>query len=101
MTSPEDDADGISQEVLAAISGRELLIQHLGYWPTFHDFEVIDIKLERAPWLTTATCDLLATFFIYDLGKAPDDPERKQAFAHPLRVGFARCVLSFDLLVAQ
>jgi len=70
----------ISPETLALISGRELLIQHLGHWPTFHDFEVISLTLERA--LVSATAhDLRATFLIFDLHKAPDDQERKQGSA--------------------
>jgi len=74
----------VSSEILASVHGRELLIQHLGHWPTFHDFEVISISLERAPWLTTATCDLRATFYVYDLQQPPAAPERKQAFAELL-----------------
>ena len=70
----------ISPETLALISGRELLIQHLGHWPTFDDFEVLSITLERA--LVTATVhDLRTTFLVFDLHKAPDDPERKQGLA--------------------
>lgn len=70
----------ISPEVLAAISGRELLIQHLGHWPTFEDFEVISLVLERAIVSATA-CDLKATFFVFDLTRSPADPERKQGTA--------------------
>jgi hypothetical protein len=70
----------ISPETLALISGRELLIQHLGHWPTFHDFEVLSLTLERA--LVSATVhDLRAVFMVFDLHKAPDDPERKQGSA--------------------
>jgi Immunity protein 50 len=85
MPWPERSIDGlVSSEVLGSIHGRELLIQHLGHWPTFHDFEVISISLERAPWLTTATCDLRAIFYVYDLQQPPAEPERKQAFAELL-----------------
>jgi hypothetical protein len=70
----------ISQETLAFISGRELLIEHLGHWPTFHDFEVLSISLERAV-VSADTRDLRATFFVFDLHKSPDDPERKQGTA--------------------
>lgn len=70
----------ISPEVLARISGRELLIEHLGHWPTFHDFEVLSLLLERAV-VPAATCDLRVTFLVFDLSKAPDDPERRQASA--------------------
>jgi hypothetical protein len=70
----------ILPETLALISGRELLIQHLGHWPTFHDFEVLSLTLERAV-VSALTHDLRATFFVFDLQKAPSDPERKQGSA--------------------
>ncbi len=72
--------EAMSPEVLAGISGRELLIQHLGHWPTFHDFEVLSLILERAV-VSAAACDLKATFFVFDLTKSPHDPERKQGTA--------------------
>jgi hypothetical protein len=66
--------------------GRELLIQHLGYWPTFEDFEVLSITLERA--LVSATVqDLRATFLVFNLHQAPDDPERRQGTAEFLFEG--------------
>lgn len=70
----------ISPDTLALIFGRELLIKHLGHWPTFHDFEVLSITLERA--LVSATVsDLRAVFLVFDLNQAPSDPERKQGSA--------------------
>jgi hypothetical protein len=80
--SPAERAiqETISPETLASISGRELLIQHLGHWPTFHDFEVVSLTLERAV-VSAATRDLRATFFVFDLQKAPSDPERRQGTA--------------------
>ena len=84
MPSPEHTfQEPISPEALAAISGRELLIQHLGHWPTFHDFEVIALTLERAV-VSAAYHDLRATFFVFDLNKSTDDPERKQGTAEIL-----------------
>jgi hypothetical protein len=70
----------ISPDVVALISGRELLIEQLGKWPTFHDFEVLSIVLERAV-VSAATNDLRATFLVFDLQKAPSDPERRQGTA--------------------
>lgn len=67
----------IAPDILATIVGRELLIHHLGHWPSFHDFEVLSITLER-PLVTTISHDLRATFLIFDLSKTPDSPERKQ-----------------------
>jgi hypothetical protein len=85
MPCPERQIDeSISSEVLAKIFGRELLVEHLGCWPTFHDFEVISIVLERAPWPNTARHDLRATFFAFDLNKKPTDSERKQALVEIL-----------------
>jgi len=85
MQDPERFIDGvISDEVLADIAGRELLIDHLGSWPTFHDYEVVSITLERAPWLTTATCDMRATFYVFDLDKRHEDQQRKQGLAELL-----------------
>jgi Immunity protein 50 len=81
MPNPERTFEKeLAPEILELISGRELLIQHLGHWPTFHDFEVISLTLERAV-VSAATRDLRATFFVFDLGKSPDDPERKQGTA--------------------
>ncbi|MES2697223.1 MAG: Imm50 family immunity protein [Verrucomicrobiota bacterium] len=65
--------------VIATIAGHERVVAYLGHWPTFHDMEVITLSLERVPVRVVTTADLRATFAISDLGKAPDDPERKQA----------------------
>jgi hypothetical protein len=73
----------ISPEVLALISERELLVQHVGYWPKFEDFEVLSITLER-PVLSATAHDLRATFLVFDLNKAPGDPERRQGSAELL-----------------
>jgi hypothetical protein len=73
----------ISPETLALISGRELLIQYLGHWPTFHDFEVLALTLDRAV-VKARSRDLRVTFFVFDTGKTPDDSERKQGSAELL-----------------
>ena len=65
--------------VITSIFGHERVVSHLGHWPTFHDMEVVTLSLERVPVRLVDTSDLRATFFIFDLSKAPDDPERKQA----------------------
>ena len=84
MPSPDRKfQETVSPDTLAAISGRELLIQHLGHWPTFHDFEVLSLTLERAV-VSAVTHDLKATFLVFDLNKSPDDPERKQGTAEIL-----------------
>jgi hypothetical protein len=75
--------EAFSPAVLELISGRELLIRHLGHWPTFHDFEVVSLTLDR-PVIVGVDTDLRATFFVFDLYKAPDDPERKQGTAELL-----------------
>jgi hypothetical protein len=73
----------IAPEILECISWRELLIRHLGHWPSFHDFEVILLTLERAV-VAAVTHDLRATFFVFGINKSPDDPERKQGTAEIL-----------------
>ena len=80
MSLPHTVDEAISPEVLASISGHELLSQHLGHWPTFHDFEVLSLVLERAV-VSAVACDLRVTFLVFDLSKAPGDPERKQTSA--------------------
>lgn len=70
----------ISLDTLSSISGRELLIEHLGHWPTFEDFEVLSLILDR-PVVSAASNDLRVTFLVFDLQKAPSDPERKQGAA--------------------
>jgi hypothetical protein len=80
MPIQERQIDGnISKETLAKIHGHELLVSHIGYWPTFDDFEVISIKLERAPSGDTTSRDLRAIFSAFDINKKTTDPERKQA----------------------
>jgi hypothetical protein len=80
MPIQERQIDGsVSKEILAKIRGHELLVSHLGYWPTFEDFEVFSINLERAPWDNTIKQDLRASFFAFDINKKHTDPERKQA----------------------
>ena len=81
MHPPEDIyTKAMLPETLAEISGRELLIQHLGYWPKFTDFEVLSIVLERALVKGTMS-DLRAVFWIFDIYKDPNDLERKQGSA--------------------
>jgi hypothetical protein len=75
--------ESIAPEILAAISGQDLLVQHLGYWPRFHDFEVLSIVMER-PLVSAAACALRATFLVFDVDKAHDDPERRQGTAELL-----------------
>lgn len=79
---PPDNAfeSMIAPDVLATISGKELLIQHLGYWPTFHDFEVVSICLDRAVGavVSAANSDLRAVFLVFDTNEAPESGERKQ-----------------------
>ena len=73
----------ISPEILTQIAGRDLLVEHLGYWPLFHDFEVLSISLDRA--LMSATIhDLRVTFRIFDINRSPLDPERRQGTAELL-----------------
>ena len=73
----------LTASLLARIAGRERLIQHLGNWPSFHDFEVLAITLER-PIMIGATCDLRATFLVFDVSKSQEDPERRQGTADML-----------------
>jgi hypothetical protein len=87
MTAPKTTSgQPIAPDILASIAGRELLIHHLGHWPTFHDFEVLSVTLER-PVIIGAPPDLRATFFIFDLSQAPDSPGRKQGTAEILFEG--------------
>jgi hypothetical protein len=75
-----------SPEIVALISGNELLTKHIGYWPSFTDFEVLSITLERT--LISATVnDMRATFFVFDIHKAPESPERRQGYAEFLFEG--------------
>lgn len=81
-------SDGVvSGATVQAIRGSEILINYFGSWPEFHDFEVITITLERAPWLTAATSDLRAVFYGFDVSKSPEDPERKQSLIEMLFQG--------------
>ncbi len=76
----ERQIDGnISKEILEKICGNKLVISHFGFWPTFEDFEIFSITLERAPWSNTATRNLQTVFSGFDINKKHADPERKQA----------------------
>lgn len=70
--------------VMARIRGADLIQQQLGCWPDFHDFEVISIALERAPWNNGITCDLRAVFYIFNNQRHESSPERKPAHAELL-----------------
>ena len=67
----------VAPATLARIASRELLIEHLGTWPTFHDFEVLSLTADR-PTVMGSACDLRATFLVFDITKPHDDPERRQ-----------------------
>jgi len=84
MSSPEHTVGTVARDVLPLIAGRELLIAHLGHWPTFHDFEVLSVTLERASWDLTCTRDLRAIFFVFDLQKPPGDAQRREGSAEIL-----------------
>lgn len=89
MTRPKTGfQEALSPAVLSSIFGRELLVQHLGYWPTFHDFEVLSLTLERTVVEATAQ-DLRATFLVFDAERSPDDPERRQGTVEFLFEGLA------------
>jgi hypothetical protein len=77
----------ISAAALQAVRGAELVTEYFGVWPAFHDFEVISIHVERAPWLMAATSDLRVTFYGFDILKAVEDPERKQVMIEMLFQG--------------
>lgn len=72
--------ESLAPETLALISGHELLIQHLGHWPTFHDFEVLSLTLDRAV-VPATTSDLRTVFMVFDSSKRPNDPQRRQGSA--------------------
>lgn len=75
--------------LVTSISGHDRVVAYLGHWPTFHDMEVVTLSLERVPVRVVTTSDLRATFSIFDLNKAPDDPERKQALLELIFEGVA------------
>ena len=76
----------IASEVLASIQGKDQLIAHLGHWPSFHDFEVVQMLLER-PVISAADSDLKAVFLVFDGSRGVDDPERRQGTAEILFEG--------------
>jgi len=69
---------------MARIRGADLIKAQIGHWPTFHDFEVISIALDRSPYLEGIARDLRAVFYIYDIRQAPTSPERRPAHAEIL-----------------
>ena len=80
---PQNFSREIAPGTLAQILGHERLIKHLGYWPTFDDFEVASVALSRAV-VAAAACTLRVTFLVFDSKKKPDAPDRKQGSAELL-----------------
>ena len=76
MQAPEFDSDPAA---IALVRGREMLTDHYGGWPSFHDGEVIRLTLERAPMEDTATSNVRSVFSVFDPLKSKSDPDRKQA----------------------
>ncbi|RYD18013.1 MAG: hypothetical protein EOP88_24085 [Verrucomicrobiaceae bacterium] len=78
-SEPNLDIFPVAPSVIDLVRGRDLLMDHYGYWPSFEDAELIRITLERAPVGLAATSNLRAVFHLFDIHKAPQDPERKQS----------------------
>jgi hypothetical protein len=70
-----------SEAVLARIRNADLIVSQIGHWPTFHDFEVISVALERSPLPNLISKDLRAVFYIFNLQAAPGTRERRSGHA--------------------
>lgn len=73
-------------EVVDAIEGAHLLVERLGSWPAFEDFEVISLRLERGnlmkifktkAWSKMVEPSLRVTFYGFDIRFSHEDINRK------------------------
>jgi len=73
-------------EVVAAIEGAHLVLEWLGTWPAFEDFEVISLQFDRGnlmkvfetnAWPESIHPSLTVVFYGFDIRYSPDDPNRK------------------------
>jgi len=73
-------------DVLAAIENAHLVIDRLGSWPEFEDFEVISLRFDRGnlmeifetgKWSDKRLPHITAAFYGFDIRYAPDHPDRK------------------------
>jgi hypothetical protein len=70
-----------SEAVLARIRGVDLIVSQIVHWPTFHDFEVISVALERSPLPNLISKELRAVFYIFNLQAAHGTRERRPGHA--------------------
>jgi hypothetical protein len=77
---PSDPDFPISEAAVAKVHGYENVVGYFGHWPSFHDMEVIRVSIDRVSDRRPSTShDLRAEFYVFDLTRSPDDPDRKQA----------------------
>jgi hypothetical protein len=75
-----------SPDVVAAVERAHLLIERLGHWPTFEDFEVLSLQFDRgnlmkifetSAWTEQIEPNLTAVFYGFDIRYSPTHPDRK------------------------
>ena len=59
------------------IEASEKVVEYLGSWPSFHDFEVISVFLNRGEVINGEDPFCEIEFFGFRLDVAPDAPNRK------------------------
>jgi len=73
-------------EVVAAIEGAHLVLEWLGAWPAFDDFEIISLQFDRGNlmkvfetrvWSEIVHPSLTVVFYGFDVRYSPDEPNRK------------------------
>jgi hypothetical protein len=91
-----------SPAVVEAIKGAHLLVERLGSWPTFEDFEIISLRLERGnlmkifetkAWSKMVGPSLRATFYGFDIRYSHKDTNRKPTLITMRFSGFERFAL--------
>jgi len=64
------------EQTYKGIVGHEKLLERFGHWPSFHDAEVISVRLERDRGEPLTGPVLTFVFHLFRIEVAPDDPAR-------------------------
>lgn len=66
----------VSKEILAKIHGAEKVVAHFGFWPSFHDGEILSIYLDRAYKDKKHLVAMIVKMVTFDIRVSPTDPKR-------------------------
>jgi hypothetical protein len=64
------------EPVYKSVTNHEKLTAVYGRWPSFHDTEVVSIRMDRDAGAPFTGVQLTVTFHVFRIEVAPDDPAR-------------------------